>query len=53
MNTIKIGDKFEDKSYHLIKKAIENDELGISKSSAKVFKKKGYYSKDREKEIII
>lgn len=52
MNTVKIGDKFEDKSYHLIEKAIENDELGISKSAAKVFRKKGYFSAKREKEII-
>ncbi|SFD23857.1 ImmA/IrrE family metallo-endopeptidase [Algibacter pectinivorans] len=52
MNTVKIGDKFEDKSYDLIVKAIENEELGISKSTAKVQKKVGYYSKDREKEII-
>lgn len=52
MNTVKIGDKFEDKSYHLIEKAINNNELGISKSSAKVFRKKGYYSSDREREII-
>ena len=51
MNTVKVGDKFEDKSYRLIEKAIENDELGISKSSAKVFKQKGYYSSKREKEI--
>ena len=52
MNTVKIGDKFEDKSYDLIERAIKNNELGISKSSAKVFRKKGYYSKDREKDII-
>jgi len=52
MNTVKIGDKFEDKSYDLIEKAINNNELGISKSSTKVFRKKGYYSNDREKEII-
>ena len=52
MNTVKIGDIFEDKSYDLIKKAIENNEFGISKDSAKVFKKKGYYSRDREKDII-
>ncbi|AEM69132.1 protein of unknown function DUF955 [Allomuricauda ruestringensis DSM 13258] len=52
MNTVKVGDKFEDKSYRLIERAIENDELGISKSSAKVFKKKGYYSSKREKKII-
>lgn len=52
MNTVKIGDKFEDKSYDLIVKAIKNGELGISESTAKVQKKVGYYSKDREKEII-
>ena len=52
MNTVKIGDKFEDKSYDLIQKAIENDELGISKTSAVVFRQKGYYSNDREKDII-
>lgn len=52
MNTLKIGDKFEDKSYNLIKKGIENGELGIPKEYAKVFQKKGYYSRDREKDII-
>ena len=52
MNTVKIGDKFEDKSYDLIVKAIKNGELGIYGSTAKVQKKVGYYSKDREKEII-
>lgn len=52
MNTVKIGNDFELKSYDVISKAIENGELGITSSSAKVFKKKGYYSKDREKDII-
>ena len=52
MNTVKVGDKFEDKSFHLIEKAIENNELGISKSTAKVFRKKGYFSTKREKQII-
>lgn len=52
MNTVKIGDKFEDKSYDIIQNAIENGELGISKATAKVQRKVGYYSKDREKEII-
>lgn len=52
MNTVKIGDKFEDKSYDLIENAIKNNELGVSQSTAKVYRKKGYYSKDREKDII-
>jgi len=52
MNTVRIGDVFEDKSYYLIEKAIKNGELGISESSAKVYKKKSYYSQKREKDII-
>lgn len=52
MNTVLIGDTFEDKSYYLIDKLIKNDELGIKESLAKVFRKKGYYSKDREKNIF-
>ncbi len=52
MNTVKIGDKFEDKSYRLIEKAVNNGELGILNSSARIFRKKGYYSAKREKEII-
>lgn len=52
MNTVKVGDKFEDKCYRLIERAIKNGELGIDEKYAKVFKKKGYYSKDREKDIV-
>lgn len=52
MSTVKVGNKFESKSYDLIVKAIKNGELGICESTAKVQKKVGYYSKDREKEII-
>lgn len=52
MNTVKVGDKFEDKSYNLIVNAINNDEFGISKEFAKVYQKKPYYSRDREKNII-
>lgn len=52
MNTVKIGDKFEDKCFKLIEEAIQKGDLGIDRASAKVFRKKGYYSRDREKNII-
>jgi Zn-dependent peptidase ImmA (M78 family) len=52
MNTVKIGDSFEKKSYEVISKAVENGELGITESASRVFQKKGYYSRDREKDII-
>nr|WP_298999379.1 hypothetical protein [uncultured Allomuricauda sp.] len=45
MNTVKIGDKFEHKSYDLIVKAIRNGELGISESTAKVQKKSAIIQK--------
>ncbi|RTQ51635.1 ImmA/IrrE family metallo-endopeptidase [Hymenobacter gummosus] len=52
MNTVLKGDTFEDNSYDLIKKSIENDDFGISPKYAKVFQKKGYYSDIRKKDII-
>lgn len=52
MNTVAIGDEFEEICGQIIEKAIQTHELGISPMYSKVFKKKGYYSKDRESEII-
>lgn len=52
MNTVKVGELFENKSYEIIKKAIENNELGINGKYAKVYKKRAYYSNTREKNII-
>lgn len=51
-NTVQIGDDFELTSYELIKKAIEEDQLGISPKHSRVFRKKGYFSQVRNKEII-
>lgn len=52
MNTVLKGDTFEQNSYQLIKKAIEDDEFGISPKFSKVFLKKGYFSNLRQKEIV-
>src|ERR1035437_7168582 len=52
MNTVAKGDNFENISYELIIDSINNLELGILPANAKVFRKKGYYSIDREKDII-
>lgn len=46
------GDYFENLSYALIKQKVENSELGIIPSQSVVFQQKGYYSRDREDEII-
>jgi len=52
MNTVLKGDTFEQNSYALIMNSIENDEFGISPKFSKVFRKKGYYSNLRQKDII-
>ncbi|MFC4738577.1 ImmA/IrrE family metallo-endopeptidase [Flavobacterium ponti] len=52
MNTVKIGDDFEKKSYYIIENALNNKELGLIPEYCKVFRKKGYYSSRRKKEIV-
>jgi Zn-dependent peptidase ImmA (M78 family) len=51
-NTTKIGDYFEDKVYKLFKNELEQDRLFIKGENSKIYQKKGYYSRDRKKDII-
>jgi hypothetical protein len=53
MNTVAKGDALEDKIFSLLKEELNNGRLGIDSASGKIFQKKGYYSKDREKDIIV
>ncbi|MEH7460086.1 restriction endonuclease [Bacillus sp. JJ1127] len=46
------GKKFEMQVYEKIRGMIEEKTLGVSPENWKVFLNKGYYSKDREKNII-
>lgn len=52
MNTVKIGDEFENKSYDIIEHALNNHELGIIPAFCKIYRKRKYYHIYREKEII-
>lgn len=52
MSTTKVGDELEQRIFELLDKVFENDSFPIKKANCKFFKKKGYYSKDREREII-
>ncbi|WP_291723930.1 restriction endonuclease [Bernardetia sp.] len=52
MNTVQKGDKFENVSYEIVRNIIDSGSLGISPNSCKIYQKKGYYSKDREGNII-
>jgi hypothetical protein len=53
MNTVAKGDALETQTFLLLKEELERGKLGIDSSSGKIFQKKGYYSKEREKEIIV
>lgn len=52
MSTTKVGDELEQRIFELLEKEVENDSFPIKKANCKIFKKKGYHSKDRESQII-
>ena len=53
MDTIAKGNTFEDSVFEIIEKELKNDRLGLSPSQVKIFKKKGYFSKERKSDIIV
>lgn len=52
MNTVEKGDKLEQVIYDVFSEDIANGRFWANKDCCKIFIKKGYYSKDREKNII-
>lgn len=53
MSTVAKGDAFEDRVFQAIKKEVELGKLGLLPASCSVYRKKGYYSRDRDKEIVL
>lgn len=53
MNTVAKGNTFEDKVFELIEAELNYDRLGLTPSQARIFKKKGYFSKERNSEIVV
>jgi hypothetical protein len=51
--TIAKGNAFEDRVFQAIRRELDGDRLGLSPKLAKPFKRKGYYSKDRDDEIVV
>lgn len=52
MNTSAKGTKFENKVFDLLNKILDQGEFVVSSKLSKVYKKKGYYSAKRKKNII-
>ena len=53
MNTVKIGNKFEERVLSLFNDELKQGRLLFNPEYCQIFHKKGYYSKERKKEIIV
>lgn len=53
MSTVAKGDAFEDRVYKSINELVESGDLGLNPSCCRLFQKKGYYSRDRNSDIIV
>jgi len=53
MNTTEKGNKFEDEVFKEIKELLESGSLGLIPDCCHLFQKKGYYSRDRDSDIIL
>lgn len=52
MDTTEKGDKLEDQTFDIFENQITEGCFFVKREYCKIFRKKGYYSKDREKNII-
>ncbi len=52
INTVKIWDRYENKCFNIINTALERDELCFPSNYSVIFKKRKYFSKEREKNIV-
>ncbi len=53
MSSVARGNAFEDRVFDAVRRELNEDQLGLSPSLAKPYKKKAYYSRDRDDEIIV
>ncbi|MDP3148585.1 MAG: ImmA/IrrE family metallo-endopeptidase [Ignavibacteria bacterium] len=52
-NSVKIGNIFERKVYKLLEDELKNNRLFVNPNYCKLYHKKGYFSKDRQSNIIV
>lgn len=53
MSSVAKGNAFENRVFGAITNELNNERLGLSSRSASAFQKKGYYSRDRDSDIIV
>jgi predicted helicase len=52
MTTVEKGDAFEDRVYRQFEEELKNDKLHVPSGTGRLFKKKGYFSRDRNSDIV-
>jgi len=52
MNTVAKGDQFEARIFELFEAEIAADRFIFKRENCKIYSKKGYYSRDRDADII-
>jgi hypothetical protein len=52
MNSTEIGDELENRIFRILKGLLDSGNFMFNSSYCRLYQKKGYFSKDREKEII-
>lgn len=53
MNSVAKGDAFENRVFDSIKKLVDSGDLGLNPNCCRMFQKKGYYSRDRDSDIVV
>jgi hypothetical protein len=53
MNTTAKGDKFESLVFEALKQELVAERLGLLPKSCEIFRKKGYFSRDRNSDIVV
>ncbi len=53
MSTLAQGDKFEERVFDALSDELKDDRLGLSPATARLFRKKGYFSRDRKTNIVV
>ena len=53
MNSVNKGDTFEKRVFDRFQDELKKDNLHVSGNKSQIFRKKGYYSRDRQTEIIM
>ena len=53
MNTVSRGNQFEDRVFRALQNEVNAERLGLLPRQCALFQKKGYFSKDRNSNVVV